>query len=326
MTSFDVTGIGNAIIDVIAPCDDQFLTDFNIERGAMTLIDQPRAQELYQAMTGTTTVSGGSAANTMAGFASFGGRGNYIGLIAADPLGDVFEQECRDINLAYSTARFEGNLETARCYIFVTPDGERSMNTFLGASSELSERHINEDAVASSSITYMEGYLFDKDPAKAGFRKAAEIAHKNGHKVALTLSDSFCVHRHRNDFLHLVEDNIDILFANEDELKSLYQTDNLDAAINAVRGHCVIAAVTRSEQGSVIVTADEIMTIQPQAVSKVVDTTGAGDQYAAGFLYGLTTGADLATCGRYGSLAASEVITHIGPRPQVSYKTLREAA
>lgn len=326
MTQFDVTGIGNAIIDVIAPCEPEFLDQYNIERGAMTLIDQDRARELYAAMNAPTAVSGGSAANTMAGFASFGGRGNYIGLVAQDELGDVFSSDIKNIGTHFETTRYNGSLETARSFIFVTPDGERSMNTFLGACTELGEEHIDEVLIANSAITYMEGYLFDKDAAKSAFRKSAALARKNGRRVSLTLSDSFCVNRHRTDFLDLIRRDIDILFANEDELTALYQTDDLNTAIDAVREHCSIAAITRSEKGSVIIDGDETITITAEPVTRVIDSTGAGDQYAAGFLYGLSTGKSLSVCGIYASRAAAEVISHIGPRPQIPYATLAKAA
>jgi len=323
---FDVTGIGNAIIDVIAPCEDSFLEKMKIQRGAMTLIDQERARELHAAMYSTTEVSGGSAANTMAGFASFGGKGGYIGLVAHDTLGNIFAHDIQAIGLTYHTPRYTSGLETARCYIFVTPDGERSMNTFLGASSELSEDQIDEDLITNSAFTYMEGYLFDKDPAKAGFKKAAKIAHNADRQVALTLSDSFCVNRHRSDFLDLIQNDIDILFANEDEVMALYQTDIFEDAIEMVRNQCAIATITRSRKGSVIICGNETIMTHAEPVTKIVDTTGAGDQYAAGFLYGLTRQRNLADCGRLGSLAAAEVISHIGSRPQISYTTLDKAA
>lgn len=326
MSQYDVTGIGNAIIDVIAPCDDKFINDMDIERGAMTLIDQERARELYAAMGSATEISGGSAANTMAGFASFGGNGTYIGLVANDQLGDIFAHDATAIGLTYRTPRYTLGLETARSYIFVTPDGERSMNTFLGASSELSETHIDEELISISSVTYMEGYLFDKDPAKAGFKKAARLAHKADKRVSLTLSDSFCVNRHRSDFADLIQKDIDILFANEDELMALYQANTFEDALEMVRGQCAIAAVTRSEKGSVIVRGGETLTIKAEPVTKVVDSTGAGDQYAAGFLYGLTQNRSLEECGRLGSIAAAEVISHIGPRPQTPYAELDKAA
>lgn len=326
MTYYDVTGIGNAIIDVIAHCEEDFLKEMGIERGAMSLIDQNRARLLYGAMGPATEISGGSAANTMAGFASFGGRGAYIGLVANDQFGDIFEHDVKAMGLTYQTPRYTLGLETARSYIFVSEGGERSMNTFLGASSELSETHIDEELIENAAITYMEGYLFDKDPAKAGFKKAAAIAHKAGKQVSLTLSDSFCVNRHREDFAALIQKDVDILFANEDELKALYETDNFTDALATVRGQCALAAVTRSERGSVIVRGEETVTVKAEPVTKVVDTTGAGDQYAAGFLYGLIRNRPLAECGRLGSIAAAEVISHIGPRPQTSYADLENAA
>ena len=320
MPRFDLTGIGNAIIDVISPCTDQFLIEFEIEKGSMTLIDQNRASALYGAMDQAVTTAGGSAGNTMVGFSSFGGKGNYIGLVAKDDLGDKFSDDASKVGLNFETPRYEGELSTAQSYIFVTIDGQRSMNTYLGACAELSEDHIDEDLIADSAITYMEGYLFDKDPAKAAFRKAAKIARANGRKVSLTLSDSFCVNRHRADFLELIKSDIDILFANEDEIMALYETDNLNAAMEFVRSQCEIIAITRSEKGSVILSGDQTIDIPVCPVDQVIDSTGAGDQYAAGFLYGLTSGADLATCGRYASAAAAEVITHFGPRPKIDYK------
>lgn len=324
MPRFDLTGIGNAIIDVIAPCDDQFLIDFGIEKGSMTLIDQSRATALGAAQIDAVTTAGGSAANTMVGFSSFGGRGNYIGLVARDDLGNAFANDTKKLGLSFDTPRYQGDLATAQCYIFVTPDGERSMNTYLGACAELNETHIDDFQIAESSITYMEGYLFDKDPAKAAFKKSAEIARKNNRQVSLTLSDSFCVHRHRADFLDLIQADIDILFANEDELMALFQTNDLDEAIASIRGLCSIAAVTRSAKGSLIVHGGETITIPANPIDHVADSTGAGDQYAAGFLYGLSTQKDLKTCGHYASLAAAEVITHVGPRPLINYKDFIE--
>lgn len=320
MPRFDLTGIGNAIVDVIAQCDEQFLIDYKIEKGSMTLIDQDRAGELRSAQVDEIITAGGSAANTMVGFSAFGGKGNYIGIVAHDVLGDHFATDTRKMGLHFETPRYEGELITAQSYIFVTPDGQRSMNTYLGACAELNESHIIEHDIAESAITYMEGYLFDKDPAKAAFRKSAEIARKNSRKVSLTLSDSFCVNRHRQDFLDLITKDINILFANEFEIMALFETDNLDEAMDAIRGQCDITAITRSEQGSIIVNKNDTHIIQPSVVKQVVDTTGAGDQYAAGFLYGLTTGQNLETCGRYATLAASEVISHIGPRPAIDYK------
>jgi sugar/nucleoside kinase (ribokinase family) len=326
MTHFDLTGIGNAIVDIISPCTDDFLTQNAIEKGAMTLIDQDRAQSLYDAMDTSTETAGGSAGNTMVGFASFGGKGNYIGLVANDSLGDSFANDTRQNGLHFNTPRFEGLLSTATSHIFVTPDGERSMNTYLGACAELSENYIDESQIANSAITYMEGYLFDKDPAKAAFKKSAAIAHKNQRKVSLTLSDSFCVDRHREDFMNLIKSDIDILFANDMELMALFETDNLDDALQAVQSFCAISAITRADKGSIILHDNEKTVINVERVSKVIDSTGAGDQYAAGFLYGLTQGKSMNECGQYASMAASEVISHIGPRPNITYKDLIKAA
>lgn len=292
----------------------------------MTLIDQDRAHALFAAMETSTQTAGGSAGNTMVGFSSFGGRGNYIGLVAQDALGDAFADDTKKLGLNFETPRHQGDLSTAQSFIFVTPDGERSMNTYLGACAELGEHHIDEDLIADSAITYMEGYLFDKDPAKAAFKKSARIARKNDRQVSLTLSDSFCVNRHRADFLDLIQADIDILFANEDELMALFQTNDLKDSLDAVRGLCSIAAVTQSAQGSTIIHGGETIKIDAEPVSKVIDSTGAGDQYAAGFLYGLTTGQDLQTCGRYASKAAAEVISHIGPRPSIDYTDFLKAA
>lgn len=323
MPLYDVCGIGNAIVDVLAPCDDQFLIDYQIERGAMTLIEQDRAKILYAAQGGKSQqVSGGSAANTMAGIASFGAKGAYIGLVANDSLGTVFTNDMHDLGIAYSTPPYIQGLETARSFIFITPDGERSMNTFLGACTELSVEHINSFMIQNSSVTYMEGYLFDKDPAKEAFYKAAEIAKAAGKKVSLTLSDSFCVHRHKHDFLNLVGDNIDILFGNERELSALYDTDNIDDAMKKAAETCAIVVSTRGEKGVAIVNDGAETFVSAPKVDNVIDLTGAGDQLAAGFLYGLTQNMDMNACGLLGVKAAAEVISHVGPRPQMAYKDL----
>jgi sugar/nucleoside kinase (ribokinase family) len=322
MTTYDVTGIGNAIVDVLASCEDKFLTDYIIEKGSMTLIDQERANELSDAASNATLASGGSAANTMAGFASFGGQGAYIGLVANDKLGDDFVHDAQAIGMHFQTPRHTGIEDTARSFIFITPDGERSMNTFLGACTELSVDHIDADLIAHSKVTYMEGYLFDKDPAKAAFYKAAEIAHKAGQEVALTLSDSFCVERHRDDFLKLIEGDVNILFANEAELKSLFQTDDFEDAFEKASNLSSIVVATRSENGAVISNNKQRIEIDAQPVAKIMDLTGAGDQFAAGFLYGYTQKIPIKECAILGAKAAAEVIGHIGPRPQISYKDL----
>jgi sugar/nucleoside kinase (ribokinase family) len=329
-TTFDLLAIGNALVDVIAHADDAFIEAqdrlYGMKKGSMTLIDEKRAVALYADMGQGVETSGGSAGNTMAGFASFGGKGAYIGKVAGDPLGNVFAHDLKTQGVAFATQALALGAPTGRCLILVTPDGQRTMNTFLGAAVELSITDIDAELVAAAAITYLEGYLFDPAQAKAAFRQAAKVAHDAGRRVSLSLSDSFCVGRHRDDFLDLVENHVDILFANEDEIKSLYQTDSFEEAAAQVAGKCEIAAVTRGERGAVVIAEGRQVAVPAQKV-KLVDTTGAGDQFAAGFLYGFTQGRDLATCGRLGVLAASEVIGHIGPRPETKYADLiRKAA
>ncbi|MFC4726197.1 adenosine kinase [Glycocaulis abyssi] len=321
-TRFDVIGVGNAIVDVIATADDAFLGQHAIEKGAMTLIDEERAKAIYAAMGPGQEVSGGSAANTLAGVASLGGRGGYIGKVADDQLGEIFAHDLRAIGVDYSTAPLNGGPATARCLILVTPDAQRSMNTFLGASTLFSGEDVDAARIADAQITYLEGYLFDRDEAKAAFVAAAEIARKAGRKVALTLSDPFCVDRHRASFRQLIAGHVDVVFANEVELKSLYQSDDFDAALSQIRAETRIAAITRSEKGAVIVSGEDSVAVPADPVEKLVDTTGAGDLFAAGFLLGLARGADLETCGRLGVLAAAEVISHVGARPLVSLAEL----
>jgi sugar/nucleoside kinase (ribokinase family) len=322
-TRFDVVGIGNAIVDIFARCDDAFLSKHGLAKGFMRLIDAQEVDRLYAAMAPAVERSGGSAANTIAGLASFGARAGFIGRVANDQFGKVFEHDIRATGVAYDTPPAKSGLPTAVCLILVTPDGERTMNTFLGASTELGSGEVDAAMIASSQITYLEGYLFDKPEAKQAFHTAADLAAKSGRKTALTLSDPFCVDRHRDDFRRLVHHGVDILFANEKEITALYEANSFAEAVKAVRGECEIAVLTRSEQGSVIVTPRGTIDIRPKPVAKVVDVTGAGDLYAAGFLFGLTRGHSLADCGRLGSMAAAEVITHIGARPE---KPLRELA
>ncbi|MGF1453939.1 MAG: adenosine kinase [Alphaproteobacteria bacterium] len=319
---FDVTGIGNAIVDVIASADDAFLTDQGIAKGGMTLIDADRATSLYDAMGPGREISGGSAANTIVGIASLGGKAAYIGKVRNDELGKIFAHDIRAAGVTYTTDPLADGPPSARCLILVTPDAQRSMNTFLGASSLLSPDDVDEGLIAKAQVTYLEGYLFDQPPAKEAYFKAAGLAHGQDRLVALTLSDAFCVDRHRDDFKALVAREVDILFANEAEITSLYEVDSFDDALARVREDCAIAALTRSEQGSVIVKGDEIHTVPADPVSKVVDTTGAGDLYAAGFLFGYTRGRSLSECGRLGSLAAAEIISHYGPRPETSLQSL----
>jgi sugar/nucleoside kinase (ribokinase family) len=321
-TRYDVVGIGNAIVDIIGRCDDAFLTKHDLRKGFMRLVDAQEADRLYALMGPGTERSGGSAANTIAGLASFGARAAFIGRVADDQFGTVFAHDIRTIGVAFNTLPVASGAPTALCIIFVTPDGERTMNTFLGASTELGAREVDEALIASAQVTYLEGYLFDKPEAKEAFRTAAAIAAKAGRKTALTLSDAFCVDRHRDDFRKLVHHGVDILFANEKEITALYEVNSFEDAAAAVRRDCEIAVLTRSELGSVIVTQRATIDIRPEPVAKVVDVTGAGDLYAAGFLYGFTRGLSLADCGRLGSLAAAEVISHIGARPERPLKQL----
>jgi len=325
-TKYDVAGIGNAIVDIIARCDDAFLSNQGMEKGFMQLIEAGRAEKLYQTMGPATEQSGGSVANSIAGIASFGGKCAFIGRVADDQLGKVFAHDIQSIGVAYDTPPSDVGLPTARCFVLVTPDGERTMNTFLGASTELKPADVDKQVIAQSQVTYLEGYLFDKPEAKAAFNEAAVTAREAGRKVALSLSDAFCVDRHREDFLALVRGGVDILFANENEITSLYQLNTFEDAAGAVRAEAEIAVLTRSEQGSVVISGNETIEVPAAPVDKVVDVTGAGDLYAAGFLHGLTAGRDLDTCGRLGALAASEIISHIGARPEKNLKSLAQGA
>jgi len=320
-TQYDVVGIGNAIVDVIANADDGFLTELGVEKGAMTLIDAGEAAQLYAKMPAAIEMSGGSCANTIAGLASLGGQGAFIGKVKKDQLGDVFTHDIRALGVVFDTPSTLDGPATARCLILVTPDAQRTMNTYLGACTSLGPDDVDPQIIGASAITYLEGYLWDPPQAKEAFVKAATIAQEAGRQVALTLSDSFCVDRHRDDFRDLVSRKVDILFANEAEIMSLYQVDSFDEALQIVRQECSITALTRSGAGSVIIGGDEVHVIDA-VPTKVVDTTGAGDLYAAGFLYGLTRGVDLMTAGRMASVAAAEAISHYGPRPQTSLKAL----
>jgi sugar/nucleoside kinase (ribokinase family) len=320
---YDVLGIGNAIVDVIARAEDDFLLKQDMRKGGMALIDEARAQAIYDAMGPAIEVSGGSAANTIVGLSSLGGRGAFVGKVKDDGLGRAFSHDIRAAGVAFATPPAASGPSTGRCYVLVTPDGERTMNTFLGAAQDLHPADIDEGMVASSAITYLEGYLWDPKNAKDAFLKAAKIAHQAERKVALSLSDAFCVDRWRDEFLQLMRSGtVDLIFANEAELQSLYQTSDFNAAIAALRGDIDVAVVTRSEKGCLVVGADGTEAVQAFPVERVVDTTGAGDLFAAGFLSGLARGADDRTCGRLGALAAGEVIQHLGARPEVSLKDL----
>ena len=311
---FDVTAIGNAIVDVLAQAEDALLEQNKLPKGAMNLIDTETAERLYAIMGPGKEASGGSAANTVAGIAALGGTTAYIGKVADDQLGQIFTHDIRAVGVTYDTVPLTGGLPTARSLIFVTPDAQRTMQTYLGATTQLGPEDLNMDYITASKVVYLEGYLWDQPRAKEAMRGAAIKAAQAGTKVSLTLSDAFCVARFRSEFLELAEKHVDILFANESEILSLYETSSFDEAVKKVREHCEIAALTRSEKGSVVVTRDAVHTIEAEKGITVVDTTGAGDAYAAGFLYAFTQGRDLATAGRLGGAMAAKVISHLGPR------------
>jgi sugar/nucleoside kinase (ribokinase family) len=318
----DVVGIGNAIVDVLANADEDLLVKQGMVKGAMTLIDADRAEALYQVMGAAIEVSGGSAANTIAGLASLGGRGGFMGKIGNDQLGGIFRHDIQANGVVFETASAKSATPTARCLIFVTADAQRTLNTYLGACIEFGPDDVDATLVAHSKVTYLEGYLWDPPAAKAAFLKAAKVAREAGRKVALSLSDAFCVERHRAEFRELLREHVDILFANEAEICSLWQVDSFDKALQATRGQCDVAALTRSARGSVILSGKDVHIVDAPRVSQVVDTTGAGDLYAAGFLYGYTGGRDPYDCGRIGAIAAAEVIGHYGARPETPLSEL----
>jgi sugar/nucleoside kinase (ribokinase family) len=323
MQEHDVVGIGNAIVDIIGRCDEAYLAKHACAKGSMQLVDAAAVAMLYDDMGPAVEISGGSGANTIVGVASFGGKAGFIGKTADDQFGQVFGHDIRTAGVTFTTpAAAKGSEPTGHCLVLVTPDGQRTMKTFLGVSPQLGGGEVDADLVASARIVYLEGYLFDRPEAMAAFRQAAGIAAKAGRQVALSLSDSFCVDRHRAEFLELIRSNVDILFANEAEITSLYQTKSFDEAARRAAAGTKLAALTRSEKGSVILGGGKSIAIPAAPVAKVVDTTGAGDLYAAGFLFGLATGRDFETAGRLGSLAAAEIISHVGARPEVSLKKL----
>jgi sugar/nucleoside kinase (ribokinase family) len=324
---YDVLGIGNAIVDVIARTEEDFLLKQGMNKGTMALIDEPRAAAIYEAMGPAIETSGGSAANTIVGLASLGARTAFIGKIKDDALGRTFAHDIRAAGVAFTTPPASSGPSTACCYVLVTPDGERTMNTYLGAAQDLHPADIDAELVASSSVLYLEGYLWDPKNAKDAFLKAAKIAHDAERKVALTLSDAFCVDRYRSEFLHLMRSKtVDLIFANEAELHSLYQTSDFDTALKQLRDDAKLGVVTRSEKGCVVASQDGVIAVPAFPIDKIVDTTGAGDLFAAGFLFGLVRGAGYENAGRLGALAAAEVIQHIGARPQVSLKELAKRA
>ena len=321
---FDVAAIGNAIVDVIAPADEDFISAEGLARGAMTLVDQARGSELYARMAPGVETSGGSAANTVAGLASLGARTAFLGKVANDQLGEVFAHDLRAIGVHFPSLPLQDGPATARCLVNVTPDGQRTMCTYLGASVEFTDADIDPSVIEAAQIVYLEGYLFDAEPARKAFAKAAGLARASGRQIALTLSDGFVVERHRAALLGFISAQVDILFANEAEALALFETEDLAVAVDGLRARTRLSAVTRSEKGSLLIGDGEVASILAWPVEKIVDTTGAGDQYAAGVMYGLAAWRPLEVCGHLGALAAAEVISHYGPRPQVSLRALAD--
>ncbi|HBT43987.1 MAG TPA: adenosine kinase [Rhodospirillaceae bacterium] len=317
---FDVAGIGNAIVDVLTQTDDAFLEREGLAKGAMTLVDEAQAAAVYDKAGPAMECSGGSAANTIAVMARLGAKCAFMGKVKDDAFGRIFGHDIRSLGVHFDTAAAADGPATANCLVLVTPDAQRTMLTYLGASIHLKPADVDLGVIKDARVTYLEGYLWDPEDAKQAFRTAAAAARDAGREVALSLSDPFCVDRHRADFLDLIEGHVDILFANEAEILSLYQVDDFDAAVDKVKGHCKIAALTRSEKGSVVVSGDNVTAVAATPVDKVIDTTGAGDAYAAGFLYGYTRDEDLAACARMGGIAAAEVIAQIGARPETDIK------
>ncbi|MGN6463740.1 MAG: adenosine kinase [Pseudolabrys sp.] len=320
---YDVLGIGNAIVDVIARAEDDFLVKHAMQKGGMALIDEERAQAIYSAMGPATQISGGSAANTIVGAASLGARAAFVGKVKDDELGKHFAHDIRAAGVSFDTKAALGGPSTARCYIMVTPDGERTMNTYLGAAQNLTPEDIHADVIGAAAVTYLEGYLWDPPQAKEAFRKAAGLAHAAGRKVALTLSDSFCVDRYRAEFIELIRSGTaDIVFANESELHSLYETSDFATAAAQLSQDAKLAVVTRSEKGCVVLSRTDVEAVPAHPIKEMIDATGAGDLFAAGFLVGHARGQDNKTAARLGALAAAEVIQHIGARPQTPLRAL----
>ena len=322
--SFDVVGIGNAIVDVLVQTDDDQLDAFGLTKGTMALVDEQQAQHIYAGVGPGLETSGGSAANTLAGIAQLGGRAGFIGRVRDDQLGSIFAHDIRSVGARFETPAATSGASTARCLILVTPDAQRTMCTYLGASVGLNPADLDLAMVAQAKVLYLEGYLWDSDEAKGAFIAAAEVARAHGGEVALSLSDAFCVERHRDSFQELVDGHVDILFANEMEISALYKANSFEEAAEQVRGRCRIAALTRSEQGSVILNGTGTHRVEPYRLGPLVDTTGAGDLYAAGFLHAHCRGLSVETCGRLGSLCAGQVVTQLGPRPQADLRHLMQ--
>ena len=320
--SYDVVGIGNAIVDVLVQADDDLIDNFELTKGTMALVDEAQAERLYASVGPGLETSGGSAANTLAGVAQLGGRAGFIGRVRNDQLGGIFTHDIRSVGARFVTPAATEGPSTARCLILVTPDAQRTMCTYLGASVGLDPADLDLEMVAQAKVLYLEGYLWDSDEAKAAFITAAEVARAHGGEVALSLSDAFCVERHRESFQELVDGHVDILFANEMEITALYKANSFEEAADQVRGRCKLAALTRSEQGSVVLNGAGTHSVAPFQLGPLLDTTGAGDLYAAGFLHAYTQGEAVDVCGRLGSLCAGQVVTQLGPRPQGSLKQL----
>lgn len=318
----DVIGIGNAIVDVLVHENDVFLNNYNIVKGSMTLVDNDYSVNLYEAMESTIEMSGGSVGNTIAGLSALGGKGSYIGKVHDDKLGNIFKHDLKTMGVKFDTLPTTSGSPTARCLVIITPDSQRSMITYLGAAVELGPNDIVEEEINRHKITFLEGYLWDSPHSKEAAIKAAKIAHKAGRKVALTLSDPFCIDRHRESFCKILDDYVDIFFANEFEINSLYQVEDFDTSLTKLRLEDNLAVITRSEKGSVIVSGEETHIIHAEPIQKVIDVTGAGDQYAAGVLYGIANNYDLKTCGRIGSIVAAEIISHVGARPETDLQEL----
>jgi sugar/nucleoside kinase (ribokinase family) len=318
---YDVTGIGNAIVDVLGFVDDEFLTRNNLNKGSMLLVDEARAAQLYAQMGQATECSGGSVANSLAGLASLGAKTAFIGKVKNDQLGHIFTHDLHTVGVNFTSKPASDGPSTASCLVCVTPDAQRTMATYIGACSDVSEADIDQQQISQAAVLYIEGYLWDTEHAKAAIRRAMKVARDAGRKVAFTLSDTFCVDRHRAEFIDLIKNDIDILFANEAEAKSLYQVKDADEAINKLRGMCEIVAVTRSEKGSVVLTEGDVHSAPAQTVHRVIDTTGAGDLYASGFLFGLTRGWDMGSCAMLGNCCAAEIIQQVGAR---SLRPLKE--
>lgn len=318
----DVVGIGNAMVDVLAPADDAFLAAHELTKGGMTLVGSEQVIGIQEAMGSVVEVSGGSVGNTIAGVASLGGTGSFIGKVCDDKLGEVFTKDLESLGISFCTVPTLRGSSTGRCLVIVTPDGQRSMATYLGACVELGPEDIDADTISRHRVTYLEGYLWDAPRAKEAMLKAARLAHENGRQVALTLSDASCVERHRDSFIDLILNHVDILFANEYEIMSLYQTENIFEAITQGSSDCELVAVTRNAEGSVVIFGENIHRVEAVPVERVIDTTGAGDLYAAGFLFGVTHGYQVLECGRIGAIAAGEIIRHFGARPEEELQVL----